>query len=270
MTIPLYQVDAFTRQLFAGNPAAVVPLPRWLPDGVMQRIAAEINLSETAFCVPEGDGYGLRWFTPVTEVKLCGHATLATAWVLFNRLGFQGDCLRFATLSGELRVSRLTDGRLELDFPSQPLHGQLAPEHHEPLARALGCTPQTLLAGEDLLVELASEAELRALTPDFAALLQLPARGIIVTARGQAVDFVSRFFAPRVGIDEDPVTGSAHTKLTPFWARKLGKSLLQARQLSARTGELECELSGDRVLLRGHAVPFSAGQLSLPDDLLHD
>lgn len=264
MKLPVYQVDAFTSQLFAGNPAAVVPLPHWLPDRLLQQIAAENNLSETAFCVAEGDRYGLRWFTPVTEVRLCGHATLATAWVLFNRLGYRGQCLRFSTLSGELRVTRLTDGQLELDLPAQPLSGQLAAEFHAPLAQALGAKPRQLLAGEDLLVVLDSEAEVRALAPDFAALLQIPARAIIVTARGQTVDFVSRFFAPRVGVNEDPVTGSAHTKLTPYWAQQLDKTRLRARQLSARTGELDCELRGDRVFLRGHGVLFLSGELELP------
>ncbi|AFU99863.1 PhzF family phenazine biosynthesis protein [Simiduia agarivorans] len=266
MELAIYQVDAFTQRLFAGNPAAVVPLAAWLPDTTLQAIAAENNLSETAYVVPDGEAYQLRWFTPDCEVALCGHATLATAWVLYNRLDYTVAPLRFNTLSGELRVNRLDDGRLELDFPCQRLDPcSLSAAHQHQLANALGCQPLHIVNGEDVIVELATEAEVRALSPDFKALAAIPVRGVIVTAAGDSVDFVSRFFGPNVGVDEDPVTGSAHTKLTPYWADKTGRTHFTALQVSARGGELECELVDTRVFLRGHAVPFLTGTIQIPD-----
>lgn len=266
MELAIYQVDAFTQQLFAGNPAAVVPLNRWLPDATLQAIAAENNLSETAYFVPDDDAFQLRWFTPGCEVALCGHATLATAWVLFNQLGHSTATLRFNTQSGPLLVRQLADGRLELDFPNQRLDPcSLSEVHQQQLANALGCQPLHIVNGEDVIVELATEADVRALKPDFRALAAVPVRGVIVTAAGDRVDFVSRFFGPNVGVDEDPVTGSAHTKLTPYWADKTGRTRFQALQVSARGGELECELADTRVFLRGHAVPFLTGTVQIPD-----
>lgn len=259
MEIDLYQVDAFTDTRFSGNPAAVCPLAQWLPDTTMQAIAGENNLSETAFIVRESQGWHIRWFTPVSEVKLCGHATLASAWVYFHHL--QTDALEvvFDSLSGPLRVSR--DGeRLSLDFPLQRVEPVIAPGL---LAAALGCPPLEVLAADDWLVLLDSEQTLRELQPDMGLLKKLERRGLIVTAAGSDCDFVSRFFAPKYGIDEDPVTGSAHTLLIPYWADKLGKQTLHARQLSARGGELFCELNGERVRISGSAVPYLKGVVTL-------
>ncbi len=259
MKIPLYQVDAFTDHLFAGNPAAVCPLGGWLPDELLQKIAAENNLSETAFFVPREDGYRIRWFTPRVEVDLCGHATLASAWVLFHSLAYHGDAIRFHSASGLLRVQR--EGPwLELDFPASPPRPCPAPDL---LARGLGREPLAVLRSDDCLALLTDEDEVRALTPDFALLARLDCRGIIVTAPGKATDFVSRFFAPGVGIPEDPVTGSAHCTLTPFWAERLGKDRLRARQLSSRGGELDCELRGNRVLIRGRATLYLEGTIHI-------
>lgn len=267
MELSIYQVDAFSGRLFSGNPAAVVPLDAWLDDASLQAIAAENNLSETAFFVPSKPGFELRWFTPECEVSLCGHATLASAWVIFNRLGHSADSIAFSTRSGTLIVSQTQAGLLEMNFPARPLaSNKLSEADTEVLKRALGCEPLTLLCGEDALVQLASQTEVEQISPDFSALKRLPVRGVIVTAAGDEVDFVSRFFAPNVGINEDPVTGSAHTLLTPFWVKKTGHNQLRARQLSARGGDLECELMADRVLLRGQAVPYLTGTIELPDE----
>ena len=258
MRIRQYVVDAFASRPFTGNPAAVCLLPHWLEDDVLQAIARENNLSETAFLVDDGEVYGLRWMTPECEVDLCGHATLAAAHALFSHEGVNRDVLRFHTRSGELRVARRADGWLELDFPAQPAAPCATPAM---LVSALGLTPREVRAGMDFLVVLESERQVRALMPDMAHLASLPLRGVIVTAPGEDVDFVSRFFAPGVGIPEDPVTGSAHCALTPYWAERLGKSALKARQISRRTGELRCELQGDRVLIAGQAVTFLVGEL---------
>ncbi|MBW3130750.1 PhzF family phenazine biosynthesis protein [Hymenobacter profundi] len=265
MLLPLYQIDAFTDTLFAGNPAAVCPLTAWLPADTMQAIAAENNLAETAFFVPregqEGE-YEIRWFTPAVEVELCGHATLASAHVLLRHLNFKGDELTFHSKSGPLRVSRHESGRLTLDFPSRP--PRPLDEVPEGLLAGLGATPQQLLAGPDLVALFASEEEVTALQPDQAALLQVPYRGVIATAPGNGeVDFVSRFFGPRVGVPEDPVTGSAHTTLVPFWAERLGKTELRARQVSPRGGDLWCELRQDRVLISGYAVTYLKGEIEI-------
>lgn len=257
--IPLFQVDAFADALFQGNPAAVCPLNEWLDDDVMQSIAAENNLAETAFYVPEGDGYQLRWFTPTKEVDLCGHATLATAFVLFRQQPKLRDGVTFQSRSGPLRVTAAGDD-ITLDFPANPTK-KCYPPHH--LAEALGVMPIECRRGMDYLAVLPDEATLRAVQPDFDQLRQLKRRGVIITAKGTEVDFVSRFFAPNFGINEDPVTGSAHCALTPYWAKKLGKTTLTASQLSPRGGSLSCELRGERVFISGRAVLYLEGQIHI-------
>jgi PhzF family phenazine biosynthesis protein len=258
--LPLYQVDAFTSEPFSGNPAAVVPLERWLDEALMQAIALENNLSETAFFVPEGDAFRIRWFTPAAEVDLCGHATLATAWVLFSELGHQAETLRFLSRSGELRVTRADDW-LTLDFPAQPP----VPVGRLPdLVHGLGRAPAELLASEDYLAVFDSAAEVAALRPDFESLSRLDRRGVIATAPGDDVDFVTRFFAPALAVPEDPVTGSAFTQLGPYWSERLGRKRLRARQISARGGEVVCEMSGERVLISGHVAPYLTGTISVP------
>ena len=258
MKIKQYQVDAFATRAFEGNPAAVCPLESWLDDGLMQAIAEENNLSETAFFVPTETGFGLRWFTPVKEVDLCGHATLATAHVLFEMLGFAGQAITFETRSGELIVGR-KGGRLEMNFPACPP----APcELSKTLTKALGQRPLDVFAADDYLAIFDSEATVRAITPDMALLGQLDLRGVIVTAPGTDVDFVSRFFAPKLGIPEDPVTGSAHCALAPYWAKRLGKNVLSARQVSRRGGNICCELKTDRVILSGSAVTVMTSEIT--------
>ena len=258
----LLQIDAFTAEPFRGNPAAVCFLDRERDDAWLGNVAAEMNLSETAFLLPRQDGWSLRWFTPVAEVKLCGHATLASAHALWQEGAIAAsDTARFHTLSGVLTASRDGDF-IELDFPAKA-EEEIAPPAG--LLDALG-TPHPRHVGRnefDYLVELASEGEVRALHPDFAVLRQLPVRGVIVTSRASTdgFDFVSRFFAPAVGVDEDPVTGSAHCCLTPYWAARLGKSELRAWQASARGGALRVRLAGDRVKLAGHAVTVMRGEL---------
>jgi len=261
MKFPIYQIDAFTDRLFAGNPAAVVVLDQWLPDETMQAIAAENNLSETAFVIPGAPVSALRWFTPKTEVNLCGHATLATAYVLFRDYFVDCQRLRFSSHSGELAVTR--DGsRLRLDFPARP--GQKVPVDAA-VAAALGTQPQEAYRSRDLMLIYATEAEVVALQPDFRRLKKLEQGRFLVTAPGDSVDFVSRFFAPGVGIDEDPVTGSAHCILIPYWAERLGKTRLLARQVSARGGDLQCELCGERVGISGEAVEYLCGEINCPE-----
>ncbi|MGE1153781.1 PhzF family phenazine biosynthesis protein [Pseudomonas kitaguniensis] len=255
MKLDIYQVDAFSQQPFGGNPAAVCPLTEWLPDALLQNIAEENNLSETAFFVPQGEGYELRWFTPQVEVDLCGHATLAAAWVLIHQLPNAPEVLRFATRSGELRVTRNGD-ELAMDFPARQ------PQQCEPpsgLLSALGLAHAQVFAADDYIVLVDDEAQVAALTPDFARLKGLPKRGIAVTAKSTRFDFISRWFGPNVGVNEDPVTGSAHTSLAPFWAERLGKSLLTAEQGGKRRGQLRCELKGDRVIISGAAVLYLQG-----------
>ncbi|NTV13561.1 MAG: PhzF family phenazine biosynthesis protein [Desulfobulbaceae bacterium] len=261
MKIPIYQVDAFTSTRFAGNPAAVCLLEDWLADQVLQAIAAENNLSETAFLVRNAGGFDLRWFTPVTEVALCGHATLASAFVLFTHRHWPESTICFRTRrSGELLVS-LRDDLLELDFPALPAQAVTPPTL---LAQAIpGPVLAVLAAAEDLLVELSDAQSVRKLRPDLTALAGIACRGVIVTAPGEDCDFVSRFFAPRFGIPEDPVTGSAHCVLIPYWAGKLGKKVLAARQVSARGGELWCQDCGDRVRIAGRAVVYLEGTISV-------
>lgn len=265
MKLSLYQVDAFTDELFHGNPAAVVPLEEWLEDELMQSIAAENNLSETAFFVPEDDGWHLRWFTPAAEVDLCGHATLASAWVLFHEIAADRDEVRFRTRSGELSVSRGAAG-LEMDFPARPPEPRDDPPRA--LIEGLGEEPDEVLAAKrDYLVVYGSEEQVRKLKPDFHRLRTVDRLGVIVTAEGVAYDFVSRFFAPSVGVPEDPVTGSAHCTLVPYWAERLGRDgsdePLRARQVSARRGTLLCRYRGDRVSIGGRAVLYLKGTIHL-------
>lgn len=258
MEIPIYQVDAFTTNMFGGNPAAVCVLPGWIPDDIMQKIAAENNLSETAFLVKKEDYYEIRWFTPTVEVNLCGHATLASAYVLFHELGHGGELIRFESKSGELKVFYNQD-LITLDFPADPpAHTTLTVN----IGEFLGKDPEEALKGKsDLVLVYKSEDDIINLRPDFIGLLQCGVRGIIVTAPGKQSDFVSRFFGPSVGINEDPVTGSAHTLLTPFWANRLGKDSLSAIQLSRRKGRLLCQLKGDRVWIGGEAVKYLEGKI---------
>ncbi|MEX0608598.1 MAG: PhzF family phenazine biosynthesis protein [Balneolaceae bacterium] len=258
MKLPIYQADAFTSSLFGGNPAAVVPLNEWLSEEQMQNIAAENNLSETAFFVPEGAGYRLRWFTPTVEVDLCGHATLATAHIIFEELNYDQEEIIFKTKSGLLTVYREA-GRLVMNFPAVEMPQMEAPAI---LLEALGLKEiPEVYKTDDYMVVLNSEKEVFALDPDFRLLGDIDARGIIVTAPGDNVDFVSRFFAPQSGIDEDPVTGSAHTKTAPYWSKKLKKEVLEARQISKRKGEITCRLLNDRVEIIGNAVTYLKGEI---------
>src|ERR1700744_5884123 len=259
MTTPIYQADAFTSQLFGGNPAAVCPLKEWLPDEVMQKIAIENNLAETAFFVKTEGGYFLRWFTPEYEIDLCGHATLASAHILFTELGYTADTIHFETVkAGVLTVERSGD-KYTMDFPSRP---PIPIEIPNGLVEALGgIQPLAILRSRDYFLEYETEEEIADMAPDFFALSKMDTVGVIVTAPGKDVDFVSRFFAPGAGIPEDPVTGSAHCNLIPFWAKKLGKDKLHAYQISARKGELCCENKGDRVLMSGKAVTYLRGNI---------
>ncbi len=261
MKIPLYQVDAFTSQVFCGNLAAVCILDEWLSDEELQKIAAENNLSETAFLVRDEDGFSLRWFTPATEVALCGHGTLASAFVVFGFSDWPEASIRFSTTkSGQLVVTK-RDGFLEMDFPARPPVPVKPPNG---LREALGVLPLEVLGSEeDILVVLDSERAVIHVAPDFTALSRLECRGIIVTASGERSDFVSRFFAPRVGIAEDPVTGSAHCVLVPYWAEKLQKRDLHALQVSMRGGELFCENRGKRIGISGKAVLYLEGTITI-------
>jgi PhzF family phenazine biosynthesis protein len=266
MKLPLYQVDAFADRPFEGNPAAVVPLEGWPADEVMQSIAAENNLAETAFFAPEGEGFRLRWFTPTVEVDLCGHATLASAHVLFAHLGFAKPEIHFETRSGRLTVKR--DGALlAMDFPAAQAKPIPEPEG---LSRALGARPIVHLKTSNVLALFGSAAEVAALEPDFPALkrvlVSLGGAGLICSAPGEegsGFDFVSRFFAPAHGIDEDPVTGSAHCTSVPYWAKKLGKSDLVARQVSKRGGTLRCSDAGARVIIRGRCADYMKGEIEV-------
>jgi predicted PhzF superfamily epimerase YddE/YHI9 len=257
MRLPIYQVDAFASEVFRGNPAAVCPLDRWLATERMQAIAAENNLSETAFFVPGRDGYDLRWFTPTLEVDLCGHATLASAYVVFDRLLPDARTVRFSTRSGMLEVSRDAD-LLVLDFPTLPAAPCVAPKA---LIDGLGVRPREVLRAKNYLAVFDSEHEVRALKPDMGLIAGLEPYALIVTAPGADADFVSRFFAPGHGVPEDPVTGSAHCTLVPYWAKRVGKSDLYARQVSARGGELFCADKGSRVAIGGRAVLYLEGAI---------
>ena len=258
MKLPLYQVDAFTTRLFGGNPAAVVVMDDWLRDDLLQAIAAENNLAETAFVLPIPDVCPLRWFTPALEVDLCGHATLATAHVLFRYHFPALQQITFSTKSGNLIVARDGDV-LAMDFPSRP--GRPV-ELTDALVSGVGAKPREAFLARDLLAVFDSEAEIRAFRPDFERIASLDAFALIISAPGTDVDFVSRFFAPRAGIPEDPATGSSHCTLVPYWADRLGKSRLVARQLSSRGGELRCEQRGERVIIGGGTVEYLRGEIS--------
>ena len=259
MKVPIFQVDAFTNHVFGGNPAAVCPLEKWIDDETMQQLAQENNLSETAFFVKSGEEFELRWFTPEIEVDLCGHATLATAHVLFEHLGYNKPEIHFQTKSGLLIVQKEKD-RLMMDFPTDNMP---AVEPPAVLFQALGIRSDHVFASDDYMVVLDSEDEVQNLDPDFRILSEVNARGVIVTAPGNEVDFVSRFFAPGAGIDEDPVTGSAHTKLTPYWSKRLGKDILEARQISKRVGHLTCRNKGERTEILGHAKTYMIGEIHI-------
>ena len=261
MEIRIYQIDAFAERVFTGNPAAVCPLNAWLPDSVMQSIAMENNLAETAFYVYEKEGLRIRWFTPTVEVDLCGHATLATAFVLFHHEKYSGDKIVFNSRSGPLTVTRSGD-RLTLNFPVDVLREVAAlPE----LEKGLGLAPLKTFKGKtDYMLVFENESQIKNMQPDFKQIAQVEARGIIVTAPGDHVDFVSRFFGPQSGGDEDPVTGSAHTSLTPYWADILKKNTFEAMQLSKREGKLHCTLKGDRVEITGEGKTFMTGKIFIP------
>jgi PhzF family phenazine biosynthesis protein len=261
MRLPIFQIDAFTDSVFGGNPAAICPLDDWLPAERMQAVAAENNLSETAFFVPEDDGFALRWFTPTVEVDLCGHATLAAGWLVLTRMWPERKSVRFATRSGVLEVVR--DGtRLALDFPSLP--AELV-EALAALVEGIGRAPDEVRRATNYLAVFATESDIRAIEPNMADLATLHPCGIIVTAPGadDGVDFVSRYFAPAHGVPEDPVTGSAHCTLTPYWSARLGRKALTARQVSARGGALWCEDRGDRVRIAGNAVLYLEGAIEI-------
>lgn len=259
--IKIYQVDAFTDRLFSGNPAAVCILDAWINEEIMQSIAAENNLAETAFVVPEGNTYEIRWFTPAVEVDLCGHATLAAAFVLFSCVGLKdSEVVFFSPRSGELRVTQQGE-TLCLDFPPDTLTQY---NNLEQIKRCIGIPVKEAYKGKtDYIAIVDTEEEVRNLKPNLAEVVKLPGRGLIVTAKGNDADFVSRFFAPQAGINEDPVTGSAHTSLIPIWSEKLGKTKLSARQLSARGGKLLCEYRKDRCLIGGEAMLYMTGEINI-------
>lgn len=260
MKLKIFQVDAFTSKPFGGNPAAVVPLENWLPDDIMLKIAAENNLSETAFFVNEGDRYNIRWFTPSVEVNLCGHATLASAHVIFHELKQEKDLIAFhSDKSGPLGVERRGD-RLVLDFP---VYQMSEIEQSDVLAQAIGKVPVRVWAAinDGVVVRLESEEDVRGLEPDLHAIADLKFERVYATAPGETCDFASRMFAPKIGIPEDPVTGAMHCTLIPYWAEELGKNELFARQVSKRGGELFCELAGERVRIGGNAVTYLKGEI---------
>ena len=260
MKLVLYQIDAFAEKLFTGNPAAVIPLEQWLDDSLMQQIANENNLAETAFFVKNGNHFDIRWFTPELEINLCGHATLAAGYVLYNFLQYDKPIIQFQCKSGPLQVSRENE-TIHLDFPSWP--PERVPEFPKEITEGLGKVEIIgVYKNRDYLVELNSEEEVRKCKPDFAILKKLNGM-VIITAPGKEVDFVSRFFAPTAGIDEDPVTGSAHSQLIPFWSYKLGKNKMVARQLSHRGGELKCEQKGERVTMGGKCAFYMKGEIDL-------
>ncbi len=259
MSIKQYQIDAFATKVFEGNPATVCPLEKWLDDKILQAIAEENNLSETAFFVPSKKGFYLRWFAPLAEVDLCGHATLASAYVLFDILNYSKPTITFETKSGGLVVSR--DGQyLTMDFPIRIPRPSVIPEM---LVEGLGRQPIDVFMADDYIAVFNTEEEIKSIKPDFTKLKELDLRGVVVTAKGDSVDFVSRMFGPKVGITEDPVTGSSHCALAPYWETKLGKKKFIARQVSKRGGEVLCEVRGNRVFLSGRAVKFMEAEIYL-------
>jgi PhzF family phenazine biosynthesis protein len=259
MRLNVYVVNAFAETTFGGNPAAVVPLEQWLNDELLQQIAAQHNLAETAFIVPQDDDFAIRWMTPVDEVKLCGHATLASAHVYFNHLNYGKEKITFHSKSGPLHVTKRDDEKLTLDFPADNLEEI---KDTVEIEKALNIKPLAVYKSSfDYMVIANNQSEIENLSPDLSILKKFPSRGTIVTAEGDEADFVSRFFAPQLGVDEDPVTGSAHTAMIPYWADKLGKTKLSAIQLSKRKGYLDCELIGDRVLISGSAITYLKGEI---------
>ena len=260
MEIPFYQVDAFTSRALGGNPAAVCPLDSWLDEALMQDIAAENNLSETAYFVPKGDDFEIRWFTPTVEMDLAGHPTLATAHVIFSELNLRRERVLFHTKLGDRLDVRREHGRIAMDFPARPPAPGLDSAE---VAAALGGQPVEVLTARDGLAVFEHESQVAALAPDMTRVAALDCFGVIATAPGEESDFVSRYFAPGAGVAEDPVTGSAHCTLIPYWANKLGKSELFARQISRRGGELWCRAEGDRVVIAGEAVTVIRGTLHL-------
>ena len=259
MELPIYQIDAFASDVFKGNPAAVCPLSEWLPPETMQSIAAENNLSETAFFVSKGDDYSIRWFTPVSDVELCGHATLGSAYVLFNILGYENDAIRFDSKSGILAVTK-QDDLLTLDFPKQP---PVPCDMPLELIAAFNVEPIECMVSEDHIAVFENETDIETANPNFEQLKKLDSRGVIITAKSMHYDFVARFFAPKLGVPEDPVTGSAYTQLAPYWASKLGPKLFKAKQMSLRGGEVYCEIVGDRVLISGKAAKYMEGKITI-------
>ena len=258
MKITIYQVDAFTKEVFKGNPAAICPLESWLDAKLMQKIALENNLSETAFFVKKDDVYEIRWFTPTFEIDLCGHATLASAFVIFEILKLESEIVKFHShKSGKLAVEK-NDDLLILDFPSRPVEESAAPDG---LIEAIGKKPKAVFKARDYFLVYDNEQEVLDINPNFPKLLDIDAHGFIITAKGETSDFVSRFFAPEVGVFEDPVTGSAHCNLIPYWAEKLGKNEMFAKQISVRGGEIFCELKGDRVKIGGNAALYLRGEI---------
>jgi len=261
MKLRLLKIDAFADRPLSGNPAALVPLEAWLPDALMQAIALENNQSETAFFVPEGEGYRLRWFTPNVEVDLCGHATLAAGEAVFRYLRPNARNVRFETKSGPLTVERLDDGRLVMNFPATPPTPHAAPDA---LVKGLGVAPIEALGGPDHIAVFKDAATVKALVPDLTALMTLDRRGVVATAPGaNGVDYVLRFFAPKNAVPEDPVTGNAQTALVPYWAKRLGKTTLEVRQLSARGGAMTCSLVGDRVEIAGACALYLDGTIEV-------
>jgi len=261
MKLKIYHIDAFTDQLFKGNPASVIPLENWLSEELMQKIAFENNQPETAFYVKESENFHIRWFTPLYEVDLCGHATIASAFVLFNFQNYNQEEIIFNSRSGILKVSK-KENLFTLDFPSV---GREKVEAPNGMIIGLGSSVplEVYKVNDDYMAVFESEKEVENIKPDFAILKKLEGRGIIITAKGENVDFVSRFFTPKFGINEDPVTGSTHTKLIPFWAEILGKNELIAKQISARGGDLWCKLEGDRVKISGHAKLYMSGEIEI-------
>ena len=259
MKLPIYQIDAFAGKAFEGNPAAICPLSEWLPDEVMQSIAKENNLSETAFFVSTGRGFHIRWFTPVAEVDLCGHATLASAYVIFSHLGFEKNIVKFESKSGLLTVVQ-NEGLLIMDFPSQPPTPCEIPDE---ISSAFQSTPVECLKSEDYIIVFGSEEEIATAQPNLVELSKLDLRRIVITAKSSEYDFIARFFAPKYGINEDPVTGSAYTQLVPYWSNTLGATKLHAKQVSSRGGEIFCELVGNRVSIAGKAATYLVGEIEI-------
>lgn len=259
MKLPLYQIDAFAKNVFEGNPAAIIPLDVWLPDKILLSIAEENNLSETAYFIETKEGFHIRWFTPTTEVDLCGHATLAAAYVIFNELGYKKDSISFESKSGVLKVVKTNDF-LTMNFPSQP---PTVCELPIEIQQAFDTTPIECLKSEDYILVFKDENEVFNAKPNLDPLKNIDLRGVIITSRSESYDFVSRFFAPKYGIDEDPVTGSAYTQLASYWSDKLTKNKLTVKQISSRGGELLCELVGERVNISGSAIKYLQGEITI-------